>query len=242
MSQRPRRIDSPTITLDSLTHLKLEDADRTQTPLLVANTIDLDADVVIAEPARPSHRRPVAKSDGDDWIVSATTTTSTTLSTTAVLSTSTSTSARALTPTISAPERTLHYSPLFISCSSSSPVFQSPSSHVAASSPTTATARQTPVPFTSPTAFESSKAINSADAVVALVVLTSRFSVKDFGTLQLRLPRRVVVVSHDGVIADTRVTCQAPTIITEIQEPGTFDRTIESHRPSKTYTEMVHDV
>ena len=57
MSQRYFRIDSPTINLDSPTHPEPEYADRTQTPLLVTDNNDLDADVVIAEPAGPSHRR-----------------------------------------------------------------------------------------------------------------------------------------------------------------------------------------
>ena len=153
-----------------------------------------------------------------------------------------STSDRVLTPTMSVSKRTPHFSPSVAFSSASSPVFQSPSSHVAPPSPTTATARRTPVPFTSPTAFEISKAINPVDAVVALVILTWRFSVKDFGTLQLRLSRRVVVVSPDCVLADWHVTCQAPTIITEIKEPGTVDRTTEIRRSSKTYSEMVRDL
>ena len=121
-------------------------------------------------------------------------------------------------------------------------MFRSPSFHVAAHSPTTATARRTPVPITSPIAFDSSKNINSADAVVAFLILTSRFSVKYFGTLQLRLPCRVVVVYPDGVLVYWHVSCQEPTIITEIKEPGTVDRTTENCRLSKTYSEMVHDL
>ena len=78
--QRPLRIDSPT-------HQEHEHVDRTHTSLLKAYTIDLKADVVITEPARPSHRRPFFTSAKDDWMVLARTTTSTPLSTTAVLTT-----------------------------------------------------------------------------------------------------------------------------------------------------------
>ena len=71
---------------------------------------------------------------------------------------------------------------------------------------------------------------------------TSRFNVKTYGMFQLKLPRRVVVVSSDGVLVDWRVICKTPTLMTKNNEPDPPDRTDDMRRPAKKYSEMVRDL
>ena len=87
-----------------------------------------------------------------------------------------------------------------------------------------------------------SQTINLVDAAVAIAVDTSGYDVTAFGGFQLKLERRLVIVDKTGVLADWRVHCKAPTLITEKNVMGAPHPEIARRLPLKSYSEALREL
>ena len=81
--------------------------------------------------------------------------------------------------------------------------------------------------------------IDPAQAAVAIAIETLRFVIDGYAGVQMKLVNRIVVVDATGVIADWRVRCEAPTILTENTILNAPNPAVVRRIPLKQYTEMV---
>ena len=100
-------------------------------------------------------------------------------------------------------------------------------------------------PFTSPVAQLTSPSaefarppsvIIPAEAAVAIVIEPTTYKVIGYGGFTLSLARRLVVVDGTGVLADWRVQCDAPTLLTHDDPFNAPDPEVMRRLPLMTYT------
>ena len=78
-----------------------------------------------------------------------------------------------------------------------------------------------------------------AEAPVAIVIEPTTYKVIGYGGFTLSLARRLVVVDGTGVLADWRVQCDAPTLLTHDDPFNAPDPEVMRRLPLKTYTEAL---
>ena len=76
-----------------------------------------------------------------------------------------------------------------------------------------------------------------------IVIDTTRYKAYSYGGLYFKLVHRIVVVDQKDILADWRVQCEAPTLITQ-DDPLHYapDLDFEHRLPLKTYTEALHEL
>ena len=70
----------------------------------------------------------------------------------------------------------------------------------------------------------------------------TRYTAYSYGGLYFKLVRRVVHVDQKCILADWRVQCEAPTLITQDDPHNASDLEIECRLPLTTYTEALHEL
>ena len=78
-----------------------------------------------------------------------------------------------------------------------------------------------------------------AETAVAIVIEPPTYKVIGYGGFALSLERRLVVVYRTGVLADWRVQCDAPTLLTHDDPFNAPDTEVMRRLPLKTYTEAL---
>ena len=124
----------------------------------------------------------------------------------------------------------------------SSSLDTSPIAPRALSSSTASRAFTSPVAqFTSPSAdfARPPSVIIPAGAEVAIVIEPTTYTVIGYGGFTLNLARRLVGVDGTGVLADWRVQCDAPTLLTHDDPLNAPDPEVMRRLPLKTYTEAL---
>ena len=139
------------------------------------------------------------------------------------------------------PIRPLVWSPATAASSlDTSPQLQRGSTHSSASR-----AFAGPVPQPSPSASSfahPATEINPKEHAVAIVIDATRYRAYSYGGLYFKLVRRIVVFDQKSILADWRVKCEAPTLITQDDPQNALDLNIERRLPLKTYTEALHEL